>query len=348
MFDNASIVWSANQLTTMILNGKIVFDNPIQRGLVWEKARKSLLIHSMATGIPIPATYARRSVITNEEGKEVKVYDVLDGRQRLTSIAAYFNNEYALTDLPLVVYEDLDGTSKMVNISGLYYNQLPEGLQERIKNARISVIYFDDLDDDEVKELFKRLNNGKSLSTKARVLASCTDLDYIMELGNHDLFKDMLTEKSFNDKNYVSTIMKCYRMMTELVDGITFTSKEFNPYIENTVISPDDGKKLSIIFDMILNTHTALINRDEKAVAKKLYKETHMVSMIPIFIDAIEKDFDEERVADFVMQFFGTTDGTSISEKYNNSCAGGNAKNVAIVTRHSELINNWNLFVQSV
>ena len=59
-FENASITWGAKQLAAMVKNERIVFGNIIQRSYVWEKARKSLFIHSLAIGVPIPPTYAKR------------------------------------------------------------------------------------------------------------------------------------------------------------------------------------------------------------------------------------------------------------------------------------------------
>ena len=40
-FENASITWGAKQLAAMVKNERIVFTNLVQRGLVWERARKS-------------------------------------------------------------------------------------------------------------------------------------------------------------------------------------------------------------------------------------------------------------------------------------------------------------------
>ena len=170
-FENANIAWSANQLAAMIKNGKIVFENVIQRGYVWEKTRKSALIESMMLSVPIPAVYAKR--YDDGSGKKnSNVYDILDGKQRLSTIKQYLNDEFALTELPLVVfYNELTDKEETINVSNLKFSELPEGLQEKIKNVRISVIYFDNLTHEEERELFKRLNSGKPLSSKSKVLS---------------------------------------------------------------------------------------------------------------------------------------------------------------------------------
>lgn len=344
-FENSSISWAASQLTTMVNNGKIRFDSLIQRGLSWEKARKTLLIQSMIIGVPIPSTYARRSIETDEDGKEFKTYGILDGKQRLTTISSFINNEFSLSLLPTIqYYDEVENQEMEVDVSNCYFNQLPDSLQDRIKNARINVIYFDDLDNEEVKELFKRLNNGKPLSTKSRVLASCNDLEFLLAIGSHDLFEEMLTDKAKANKNQVSIVMKCNEMMTKPVEDITFESKVFNPIIEETILNDDDKIRLDELFNLILNTHTVIADSDNKKVAKKLYTETHMVSLVPFFKRAMEEGKDEYDMAGFVTGFFGTEDVLSISDDYNDSCAGGNARNAAIVARNDALAEYWDEF----
>ncbi len=67
----ANITWNSKQISKMIENKKISFDNIVQRGDVWEAARRSYLIDSMITGYITPPIYAKRG--------EDKVYDILEG-----------------------------------------------------------------------------------------------------------------------------------------------------------------------------------------------------------------------------------------------------------------------------
>ena len=47
MLKKANLDWNARQLCKMVKKGEIKFDNAVQRGLVWDVQRKSLLIHSI-------------------------------------------------------------------------------------------------------------------------------------------------------------------------------------------------------------------------------------------------------------------------------------------------------------
>lgn len=343
-FENASITWGAKQLAAMVKNERIVFTNLVQRGLVWERARKSGLIESTIISVPIPAVYARR--FDDGSGKRnSNVYDIMDGKQRLSTIASFINDEFALTDLPPVTYYDeLTDTDETVDISGMKFSDLPEGLQEKVKNARISVIYFDNLTNEESKELFKRLNAGKPLSAKSRTLASCKDIEGLLNIGSHKLFSStdgMLIEKAIENKNQAVLVMKCWCMMNQDIQDVSFESKVFNPLLENTEITETEKLALIEVFDLIFDTHYNLIERKEKKVAKKLFTETHMVSLIPYFKKAVEAGIDENLMADWIVDFFKTDDGASVSEDYNMAATSGVSKNMNIQTRDKALADSY-------
>lgn len=339
-YNHASISWGLKQLTGMIKNGNILFDNIIQRSYVWEATRQSLFIHSLALEIPIPDTYAKRYV------EDSRKYDMLDGKQRLITIAKFISDDFVLTKLPPVTFlNDLTGMEETEDISGKKFSEISEGLKEKIAGQRIKVIYFDNLTKEEEKELFKRINNGKPLSTKSRSLASCLDIEKLLDIGTHDLFKEMLTQKALDNKNQAIIVMKSWCMINQDVEEISFASKDFNILMENIEISDEEKIKLIEVFDYIHSVHEILIGRKEKKVAKKLYTETHLVSLIPFLSQASTNGIEEENAADWIIDFFKTEDGSaSISEEYNNASGSGSAKSVSIQIRNSALENSFSDF----
>lgn len=343
-FNHASITWGANQLAAMVKNGTISFDNIVQRSFIWEKSRQSALIESMALSVPIPDVYAKQS--NDGSGKRnSKTYDILDGKQRLTTIKQFIHNEFKLTELdPITYLNELTNNVEVVDISGCIFDELPEGLQEKIKNTRISVIYFDDLTKDEERELFKRLNAGRPLSTKSRTLASCNDIEGILEIGSHTLFDEMLTIKSKKNKNQVALVMKMWCMMNQKIENVSFESRTFNPLIEKTRISEHQKEEMIKVFDMIVDAHNTLNDIGEKKIAKKLYTETHIVSLIPFFKKAIENDISEEMMANWLVSFFDCEDSASVSDEYNEACGSGSAKPVSIMARNTILEESYNKF----
>lgn len=341
--EKSSISWSAKQLKNMIANGKIDFDHIIQRSYVWERKRKSALIESMILGYPIPPVFAKR--VDDGTGKRGgNIYSIMDGKQRLSTVAQFLNDEFALTELPPVTYMDEGlNTECETDISGMKFSELPEAIKDQLSSTIFSVTYFDNLTKEEERELFKRLNAGKPLSTKSRLLASCSDIEGLLDVGSHELFDDMLTDKAKDNKNQVTLVMKAWCMMNMPIEEVSFEGKDFNPLFETASISDVERLKLDKVFGMIHDTHLTLVENKEKAVAKKLYTETHMISLVPFFEKAIESGIEVSTMADWLIDFFG-----SHNEQYDIAAGNGSAKNSNIMVRNTVLAESFEQFFSEV
>lgn len=338
--EKASIVWSARQLSGMVKNGKINFDHIIQRSYCWEKARKSALIESMIIGYPVPAVFAKRidDGSNGENKKGNNIYYIMDGKQRLSTVKEFLNDEFALTQLSPITYFDTDADKDVeINISGMKFSDMPDGLKDFISSVMFNVVYFDNLTKEEEKELFKRLNAGKPLSAKSRTLASAKNIEGLLDIGSHKLFMEMLTEKSRDNKNHAVIVAKAWTMLNNDVGMISFASKDLNPMVEELDITDEEKEELINVFDFIVNVHEELIDNHEKAVAKKLYTETHLVSLIPYIKMAIDNDINEPMFGEFLVNFFKTENNSDVYASYNEACSGGVASNASIVTRHTAL-----------
>lgn len=345
--EKASIVWSAKQLKGMVVNGKINFDHIVQRSYVWERSRKSALIESMIIGYPIPPVFAKR--VDDGTGKRgSNIYHIMDGKQRLSTIKEYLNDEFALTTLePVSFMDDEIGEECTANISDKKFSELPEALQNFLNTVTINVTYFDNLTKEEERELFKRLNAGKPLSTKSRLLASCKDIEGLLDIGSHKLFDEMMTDKARANKNQVALVMKVWCMMNQEINDVCFESKVFNPMLEKTEISETEKLAMIEVFNLIVDTHEALVGRKEKKVAKKLYTETHMVSLIPYFKKAVEDGIVSEMMADWLVEFFGVDNGASVSNLYNEAAGSGSAKSGNIIDRDDALSESFTEFFKT-
>ena len=344
--EKASIVWSAKQLSGMVKNGKINFEHIIQRSFVWERARKSSLIESMILGYPIPTVYAKR--IDDGSGRRgSNTYYIMDGKQRLSTVKEFLNDEFALTKLQPVTYFDADEDKEVVvDISEKKFSELPYGLKDYLNTVTFAVTYFDNLTKEEERELFKRLNNGKPLSTKNRTLASAKNIEELLNIGSHKLFEEMLTEKARQSKNQAVLVTKVWTMLNRDVENISFASKDFNPQIEEMYISDGEKLELNRVFDYIVNTHEELKENHEKDVAKKLYTETHLVSLIPFVKQSMDNNINEAMFGEFLINFFKTENDTDIYINYMEACSGGVARNASIVARHKALEKSYGKFFQ--
>ena len=213
--EKANLNWSAKNIKGMVAKGNIDFNHIVQRSYVWERKRKTALIESMILGYPVPPIFAKR--IDDGSGKKSgMVYYIMDGKQRLSTVAQFLNDEFALSDVePVLVHDEETDKDIEVNISGSKFSELPESLKDHLNTVMFSVTYFDNLSKEEERELFKRLNAGKPLSVKSQLLASCNDIEGLMDIGAHPLFEEMLTDKARDNKNQVTLVMKAWCMLTD-------------------------------------------------------------------------------------------------------------------------------------
>lgn len=342
--EKASIVWSAKQLSGMVKSGKIDFNHIIQRSYVWERTRKSSLIESMILGYPIPAVFAKR--IDDGSGKRGgNTYYIMDGKQRLSTVKEYLNDEFALSKLSPITYFDAELDEEVkIDISGMKFSDMPDGLKDFLNTVTFSVTYFDNLTKEEERELFKRLNNGKPLSTKNRTLASAKNIEELLDIGSHKLFEEMLTEKSRESKNQVTIVMKAWSMLNRDVESVSFASKDFNPMIEEAEISDAEKLELNNVFNFIVDVHNELVENKEKDVAKKLYTETHLVSLVPYIKESMENGISEAMIAEWMINFFKTENDTDVYTKYMEASSGGVARGASILARHNALGESYKEF----
>src|SRR5215217_541665 len=99
-------------LASLVDSGAIDIAPTFQRRDRWDAHKQSLLIESFLTNIPVPPVYLAEDVA------RMGNYAVIDGKQRLTSIAMFFRD-----GLPL------RGLTRLPMLVGLRYSELPQGVR---------------------------------------------------------------------------------------------------------------------------------------------------------------------------------------------------------------------------
>ena len=136
-------------------------------------------------------------------------------------------------------------------------------------------------------------------------------------------------------------------MMNRDVNDVSFASKDFNPQIESIEITDGEKAELVNVFDYIVNVHEELKENKEKDVAKKLYTETHLVSLIPYVKMAIENNISEAMFAEYVVGFFKTENDSEVYSVYMEACSNAIARTTSIVTRHESLGKSYKDFFKT-
>ena len=188
--------------------GKYDYSAVYQRDKVWSEEKKSFLIDSILKNYPIPPVFLRMK-IDPETG--VTKYDVIDGKQRLTTIRDYIDGKISLPD---DFGDDKIGNSEL---NGTYFSDLDrfEKYKRQLWHYRIPIIFIETDDTDLVKNVFDRLNrNGEPLVPQELRHAQYGEtLLYktINDLAQDNPWKDMLNEilevERMEDKEFISELL---------------------------------------------------------------------------------------------------------------------------------------------
>lgn len=340
MLKKASIPWNARQLSKMIDNGNVVFDSSVQRGLVWDDKRKSLLIHSMLEEYPIPVMYAAKD--------ESKHYSFLDGKQRSNCIYDYLHDKFKLVDVSDVTMED----ETIVDINGKLFSELDEELQDTINSYSLTIHYFEGITDDEVAELFFRINNGKPLSAIEMSRVKAKSLTTIQEIGKHELFNTSLTDKAFERYTHEDIVIKAYIMLTETEPCLD--TKAVRPIMENAEFTEENINDLNAVFDMILNVYKFISEDDNKEtekkskkIAKRIITRTHLLSVVPLINRLLKENTSEDVITEWLRHFFNGTKAPTNYAEYNNRCTSGSGHAESVRIRLEVIEKDYNKFVVS-
>lgn len=238
MAKTTTLNWTVKNLKNMHdEKDTLSFNHPIQRiSGQWENEQQSLLIHSILANYPVPSVYLekRDSSETDAKGKHTYNYSVLDGKQRMTTVFSYINGEYALCeDIPDVIIEEVP-----YEIAGRYYEDLAEEVQQKILHFRFSIICFEDVSDEEIEEIFFRLNNSTPL-TKAQKSKP------LMGVDNSIFVNEILAGRFFREKCAFSKMqIKKSDDMCTLLQAMLLLDNKYRDYAFET-ISQDEVMKYS-------------------------------------------------------------------------------------------------------
>lgn len=341
MIRKANINWTAKQLSKMIDKDSINFDNAVQRGYVWDKKRKSLLIDSIITGYPIPAFFAAK----NENG-----YDMLDGKQRSKTVHDFINNEFALSGLD--DYETEDG--KLIPLNEKYFKDLPEDIQDTILSYSFTIYYFDGITDDEISEMFYRLNNGKPLSAFDQMRVKIKDHAKIKEISRHSIFNSALTEKALASNKAEDIAMKAWAIL--YMNNPSFERKELEPVLTVASISDDEVNNIKTAFDRLLESYTVMSNytgldskelKQIKKIQKRMFAKTHLLSLVPFALRSVNENISVEQFSKWVEHFYAGTKHASISDSYNDNATTGSSSVNAVKARLDALDADYKVFMNT-
>lgn len=175
--------WTIETVVNQIQQGNIDINPKFQRRNAWKDDKRSRLIESLITGIPVP------EIVLAEHPQLKRSFIVIDGKQRLLTIAGFMKpNEILYWNKPVLskldVRKDLNGISyDALQNDPAFINEYRAFLNADIRCTIISNYTTEDI----LYDIFYRLNTGSvPLSTQElrQVLNKGDFADYLMEITN--------------------------------------------------------------------------------------------------------------------------------------------------------------------
>lgn len=147
-----------------------------QREFVWDDVRQSRFIESLLMGLPIPYIFLAET----SDGR----YEMVDGSQRIRTLAAFINDELKLK-----------GLDKIGEINGITFSQLPKSRQRKFLNISLKMIVLSELTTEESKnDIFERINRGSDIPKemeKRKGIYKGAFNDYIYSLAKNELYQKL-------------------------------------------------------------------------------------------------------------------------------------------------------------
>lgn len=124
-------------------NDNEIFVPDYQREFIWDDKHQSRFIESLFLGLPVP-------FIFTAEIKQTGRLEIVDGSQRIRTLAAYLTDELVLRDL-----------DKLSELNGTKFSQLSSARQRMFKNIALKMVVLSaDASENVRKEMFDRINTS--------------------------------------------------------------------------------------------------------------------------------------------------------------------------------------------
>lgn len=173
-----------------------------QRRSRWDEERQSKLIESFIINIPVPPIFLYERAYNS--------YEVMDGQQRITAIADFYNNRFSLKGLDL-----------WPELNGLTYLELPNKIRAGLDRRSLSsiVLLKESAPDEEeavfLRQLvFERLNTGGIKLERQEIRNSLSHgrfNEMLYRLARLDVFRDVWGLPRFVDEELENHKLPIYQ-----------------------------------------------------------------------------------------------------------------------------------------
>lgn len=226
-------------LVQKYLDGKDEEENEIfipdyQREMTWDKDRQSKFIESVLLGLPIPYIF----VADTSESEDLARLEIIDGTQRIRTLARFINNELRLNNL-----------QKLDSLNGFTFSDLPLSRKRRFQRTTIRMIQLtEDADEETRRDLFERINTGSvelNEMEKRRGSKPGKFLDLIEELSKLKQFRSLcsFTETEIKKRDPQEFVLRFFAFLNNYQH---YSGKKVHQFLDEYLEQANKSESLNI------------------------------------------------------------------------------------------------------
>ena len=154
------ISWFWDHYQRRLLN----LDPPYQRRSIWNQDYKDYFIDTILLGYPAPAIFLYEE--TEPDGRAT--YNVVDGKQRLSTIFEFISGEFPVPE-----------KAGVTAVRGSYFEKMPDDIRVAFFNYKFSVEYIPSTDENVINEIFDRINRNTAKLSRQELRHARFDGDFL-------------------------------------------------------------------------------------------------------------------------------------------------------------------------
>ena len=253
-----------------------------QRYPTWKPEKINKLIDSVMNNFSISGFIVSKHIENNDE-----YYNIEDGQSRLSILQSFYNDDITWRIDENIDEKVRDCKSFEVN-KGCYFSDLKEKYQKRFKKYKISLEILNHFEDEQIHDLFERLQEGEPLKDKDLYWnrKDTTLVSYAIELTKKPFWINayMGTSKPIDDKYRIRLPDVC-ALVSGIINSKINSKDEIKDY-EKNLITPSFRKQRCFLdmpipkqkekdIESFLNYYNSIINN--------IYKEKESIKMRPFY-----------------------------------------------------------------
>lgn len=284
----------------------------------WSLITKSGLVASVLTDSFVPSIVLLKDKVgTNEKGKDIVKYEILDGQQRLTSLFSFLDDQWALHG----ALEPVEFDGFTYDIAGRKFSELEPELQDAIRGYRFSIQALENYTFDEVEKLFFNINSGVALSPiqRAKPKLGNENMEFFNKLLSGNFFGQSIniTEAQAKREDDLLLLLQTMLLLDNRHEGREYkniSAASCLAYAESIRTSYGEDKK-----NLLLGVVEYL---DEAFTTKTKFLRKNNVPIVGVCAKiALEQGVEPKDFKSFICEF-----SNNIYPRYEDASGSGNIK----------------------